>query len=369
MNYILIIGTFEAFFLILLLLSKRNKSLPDLFLGIMLSLLALSIFMTYLELHNAQNNYPFPQIINTNWMVMFLHGPALWFYIKSQSSPDFRFKPIYVLHFVPFLAFTTFHYFNYISLPALEKIQIAKDETFKEHFFYKITVLSIGLSTITYNIWALRLIHKRYRKLLLNFSKIEDIDLNWLRILTIASLFVFALNHVLFNLNLIFEYSSHKILSLVSYSFASVYVLFLGFFGLKQKNVFVTVPYVAELKKAEKQIPQKESAFIDDFLMFMKNNKPFLDPELNISKLSKLLSVKTEYLSEILNSHLQQTFFDFINKYRIEEFKKQYADEKNKNFSIIGIAFNCGFNSKASFYRAFKKFEKTTPSGYLRKVS
>jgi AraC-like DNA-binding protein len=254
-------------------------------------------------------------------------------------------------------------------LPAFEKIQIAKNESFKGQMFYKIVVLSIGLSTITYNLWALKLIRKRHRSLLLNFSKIEDIDLNWLRILTIASLSVFALNHVLFNLNLIFEYSSHKILSLVSYSFASVYVLFLGFFGLKQKNVFITVPYAAELKKAEKQIPKEESAFIENFLMFMKNERPFLDPELNISKLSKLLSVKTEYLSEILNTHLHQTFFDFINKYRIEEFKKQYSDEKNKNFSIVGIAYNCGFNSKASFYRAFKKFEKTTPSGYLRKVS
>ncbi len=367
MNYILIIGTFEALFLILLLLSKSNKSLPDLFLGIMLGLLAMSVFMTYIEIHNAQNNYPLPYLINTNWLIMFLHGPALWFYIKSLST--FRFRVIYLLHFVPFLVFFIIHYLQYISLPDAQKIYIAQTEVFKNQVFYKIVVLSIGLSTITYNVWALILIHKRRKDLFLNFSKIEDIDLSWLRVLTIASLVIFGLNHVLFNLNLIFNYSSHKILSMVSYSFASVYILFLGFYGIKQKNVFITVPNFHKPQNDKKSIKKNDKIFVEKLLQLMNTKKPFLDPELNILKLSKELNVNTEYLSEILNGYLNKTFFDFINKYRIEEFKKQCFKESNQNLSIVGIAYNCGFNSKASFYRAFKKFEKTTPSNYLKKVS
>ncbi|MBE9509420.1 MAG: helix-turn-helix domain-containing protein [Bacteroidetes bacterium] len=376
MNYILIIGTFEAIFLILLLLSKKNKTRSDLFLGIILSLYASSIFTTYIEIYNIQNNFPYPQIINLNWLIMFLHGPALWFYIKSLSSPVFRFKLTYLLHFIPFLAFLIAHYFNFINLPAVEKIHIAKSELFKDQAFYKISVLSIGISTISYNLWALKLIQKHRHNLLFNFSKIEDIDLNWLRILTIASLICFGVNHALFNLDLIFHYASHKILSLTVYSFASVYILVIGYFGLQQKKVFVnrdienqlTFDKSARIKRSGTS-RKEDNEFINILLSFMEQKQPFLDPEITISKLSELLKVKTEYLSEILNLHLNRTFFDFINKYRVEEFKVQCVSETNSHLSIMGIAYNCGFNSKASFYRAFNKFEGISPSAYIQNVS
>jgi len=376
MKHILIIGVFEAIFLILLLISKKNKTKSDLFLGIILSLYASSIFATYVEIYNIQNNFPYPQIINLNWLIMFLHGPALWFYIKSLSFPVFRFKLIYLLHFIPFLAFLIAHYFNFINLPVLDKIHIAKNELFKDLAFYKISVLSIGISTITYNLWALKLIQKHRHNLLLNFSKIENIDLHWLRILTIASLICFGVNHILFNLNLIFHYASHKILSLTAYSFVSIYLFVIGYFGLLQKNVFVNraienqLTYVKSGKMKKTGTPRKQdNEFINILLSFMEQKQPFLDPEISISKLSELLKVKTEYLSEILNSHLNQTFFDFINKYRIEEFKVQSVSETNSHLSIMGIAYNCGFNSKASFYRAFKKFEGMSPSTYIQSVS
>ncbi len=373
MNYILIIGTFEAIFLILLLLSKKSKTRSDLFLGVILSLYALSVFTTYVEIYNIQNDFPYPQIINLNWLIMFLHGPALWFYIKSLSLPGFRFKLVYLLHFIPFLTFFIVHYFTFIQLPFSEKIYIAENELFKDQIFYKISVLSIGISTITYNLWALKLIQKYRQNLLLNFSKIEDIDLHWLRILTIASLICFGVNHILFNLNLIFHYASHTILSLTAYSFVSIYIFVIGYFGLQQKNVFVNraiknqLTYVKSGKRKKPDTHRKQdNEFISILLSFMEQKQPWLDPEISISKLSELLKVKTEFLSETLNSYLNRTFFDFINKYRIEEFKVQSVSETNSHLSIMGIAYNCGFNSKASFYRAFKKFEGISPSTYIQ---
>jgi len=92
MNFILIIGTFEAIFLILLLLGKRNKTLPDLFLGIILFIYAISIGITYIEVYNIRNNFPYPGFINLSWMLLFLHGPALWFYIRSLYGRKFTLK-------------------------------------------------------------------------------------------------------------------------------------------------------------------------------------------------------------------------------------------------------------------------------------
>ena len=376
MSYLLIIGTFEAIFLILLLLSKRNKTQSDLFLGVIFCLYAVSIATAYIEIYNIQNNFPYPQIINLNWIILFLHGPALWFYIKSLSFPVFRFKLIYLLHLIPFLTFSIAFYFNFIHLPVSEKIHIAENELFKDQIFYKISVLSIGISTITYNLWALKLIQNHRRNLMQSFSKIEDIDLNWLRILTIASLICYGVNVALFNLDLIFHYATHQILMLTTYGFASVYILVIGYFGLQQRNVFVNranknqLTYVKSGKIKKLGTPRKEdNEFINILLSFMEQKQPCLDSEISISKLSELLKVKTEYLSEILNSHLNRTFFDFINKYRVEEFKVQSVSETNSHLSIMGIAYNCGFNSKASFYRAFKKFEGILPSAYIQSVS
>lgn len=370
MNYILIIGVFEALFLILLLLTKKEKERSDFFLGVIIGLYALSIFATYLELYNLQNDFPFPKIININWLFLFLHGPALWFYIKSLSTRNFRFRPVYLLHFVPFATFLIYHYINFISLPAGEKIMIAKNELFKDFVFYKITLISIGISTITYNVWALNLIRKYRQKLKQYFSATDNIDLNWLRILTIASLTVYVVNVAMYNLDQIFHFAPYKILMMAAYGFAVVYVLFIGFFGLKQTNVFLTVPdYDRTRPLTERNIARDESDFITRLREFMKTEKPYLDPELNISKLSEMLKVKPEYLSQVLNEQLGQNFFDFINKYRIEEFKEQCTSDKNKHLSIVGVAFDSGFNSKASFYRAFKKFEHKTPIAYIRSVS
>ena len=374
MEYILIIGTFESIFLLLLLLGKKNRSLPDYLLGVIFMLYAISIGSVYLELQNIKNNHAYSAITNISWLFLFLHGPALWFYIKSLSEPDFRFKPLYLLHFIPFIFFSVFQYFNFISLTVPEKILFLENDLFKEQISYKITVLAIGVSTISYNSWALSLIRRRRDRLMQQYSKIEDIDLGWLNALTIAALICYSVNVALFILDLIFHFATYKYLMFLTNSFATVYVLFLGYFGIRQGNIFinsVVVTRKSDGKPASNEIPSPaittDDAFIRTLIRNMEEKQPYLDPEITISRLSGLLDVKIEFLSEVLNTRLNQNFFDFINKYRIEEFKIQSILKANNHLSIMGIAYNCGFNSKASFYRAFKKFEGISPTDYIER--
>jgi AraC-like DNA-binding protein len=376
MEYILIIGTFESIFLLLLLLGKKNKSLPDYLLGVIFLLYAISIGSVYLELQNIKNNFSLSAITNISWIFLFLHGPALWFYIKSLSDPEFRFKPLYLLHFVPFIFFSVFQYFNFISLSVPEKITFLENDLFKEQVSYKITVLAIGVSTISYNIWALNLIRRRRDKLMQQYSKIEDIDLGWLRALTVAALISYSVNVALFNLDLIFHFATYKFLMFLTNSFATVYILFLGYFGIRQGNIFINSAERSRepggepaLNETSSPVKAKDEDFIKVLIRKMEEKQPYLDPDITISRLSELLNVKMEYLSEVLNSQLNQNFFDFINKYRVGEFKNQCISKVNSHLSIMGIAYNCGFNSKASFYRAFRKFEGISPSAYIEKVS
>jgi AraC-like DNA-binding protein len=98
----------------------------------------------------------------------------------------------------------------------------------------------------------------------------------------------------------------------------------------------------------------------------METMKPFLEPELTIYKLAEELKVPRHHLSQVINEKAQKSFFDFINSYRIEEVKKLLADPKMANRNILGIALDCGFNSKATFNAAFKKFTGMTPSAYQK---
>lgn len=376
MNPLLIIGTFEALFLILLLAGKKGKSLPDLFLGIIFFLFALSIGTTWLELYNIGHGFPCPFAMNISWLFLFLHGPALWLYIKSLSSDSFVFQPSFLLHFVPFVLLSVIQYYTFINLPVAEKIVLVQTELFKEQLFYKISVMGIGISTITYYIWALNLIKVHRASLLNSYSKIDDIDLNWLRLLIIASLVCYSVNVALFNLDLIFHFASYRFLMFITYSFGSVYILVLGYYGISQSNIFRQGGLEMSDKK-EKDNPrgpaiviyEVDSGFTQQLLTYMEQRKPWLDPDITISRLAGHLDVTAGYLSGIINSQLNQNFFDFVNRYRTNEFKQQAVDENNNHLSIMGIAYNCGFNSKASFYRAFKKFEGISPTVYIESVS
>jgi len=376
MEYILIIGTFEALFLLLLLLGKKNKSLPDYFLAAIFVLYAISIGGVYLELQNFSHNFTYSAIISTSWVFLFLHGPALWFYIRSLSDHEFRFKPLYLLHFVPFIFFSVFHYFNFINLTVPEKIRFLENDLFKESVSYKITVMLIGVSTISYNIWALNLIRRRRDRLMQHYSKIEDIDLGWLSALTIATLISYSVNVTLFNLDMIFHFATYNFLIILTNGFASVYILFLGYFGIRQGNIFINQSKEIQksgvksaLTEASSPVKNTDDAFIKTLTRDMEEKQPYLDPDITISRLSEMLNVKVEFLSEVLNARLNQNFFDFINRYRVGEFKEQCVLKANSHLSIMGIAYNCGFNSKASFYRAFRKFEGMSPREYIGKVS
>lgn len=308
---------------------------------------------------------------------MFLQGPALWLYIKSLSTPSFRFRAVYLLHFLPFLFFASYQYFSFYHLPVQEKIHIVSTNRFKDFIFYKISVIAIAISAIVYNLWALQLLKKHRNRLKQALSKIEDIDLNWLRTLIMASLVCYGVNVTLFNLDLIFHFGSYQILMLIAYSFAAVFVLLLGYFGLRQRNVFinysepkaVSQPTNPHSKSLPDKKPDSHKIFAERLLTYTKEQKPYLEPEITVSMLSKQLNVKPEFLSETLNNRLKQNFFDFINRYRIKEFKEKSIAKENSHLTIMGIAYDCGFNSKASFYRAFKKFEGISPTAYIRSVS
>jgi AraC-like DNA-binding protein len=99
----------------------------------------------------------------------------------------------------------------------------------------------------------------------------------------------------------------------------------------------------------------------------MEIDKPFLDYDFNLSQLSALSKFSSHEISETLNGLVGQGFNDYVNNYRVEEFKKMAQNEKYNNYTILALAYEAGFKSKATFNAAFKKFTGETPSQFLKK--
>lgn len=103
---------------------------------------------------------------------------------------------------------------------------------------------------------------------------------------------------------------------------------------------------------------------LDDVKAFMAKEKPYLDPELDLNGLATLLAMSPHHLSQVINDGAQCNFYEFVNMYRLEEAKALLADPANDHLTVLGLAFEAGFNSKATFNRFFKKATQQTPSQY-----
>jgi AraC-like DNA-binding protein len=163
--------------------------------------------------------------------------------------------------------------------------------------------------------------------------------------------------------NEFYHFTSFKNSEAIGYCLATFLILILGFYGIKQTQIFTSTNNpVGDLYLSE-EIPLEENS-ADNLIRIMEVKKPYLDPELNISRLSEVTGLTVIQLSSLLNNTLHTSFFDFINKYRVEEFKKQVHNPANKNLTLLGIGLNCGFNSKATFNRVFKNLMHITPKEY-----
>lgn len=97
----------------------------------------------------------------------------------------------------------------------------------------------------------------------------------------------------------------------------------------------------------------------------MEQDRLYLDPELNLSLLSKHTGLPQKTISLVLNQHLQKSFNEFVNGYRVEAFKQNILQLQQDNMTILAMAFDAGFNSQATFQRAFRSYTGMSPREYM----
>lgn len=111
----------------------------------------------------------------------------------------------------------------------------------------------------------------------------------------------------------------------------------------------------------------KECAQIAERLAaYMETSKPYINPDLKIADLAAAIGTSPSYLSYMFNQHLKQPYYDYINMYRVDEFKRMIAGKQYSHYTLSSMAELCGFSSRASFFRSFKKLTGITPSEYMK---
>lgn len=154
-----------------------------------------------------------------------------------------------------------------------------------------------------------------------------------------------------------------------------VIVFFIGmlsFFGFVQPEVFEgkslkeVIPFVKYRKTGLSQALSLEMK--GKLLDIMQREKPYLNHDLRLDDLSRLMNLSRNHTSQIVNEHFNLSFFDFVNRYRVKEAKNLLINHTMNDLTMTQIAYDVGFNNRASFYKAFKKFTDSTPSNYIKQM-
>jgi len=129
-----------------------------------------------------------------------------------------------------------------------------------------------------------------------------------------------------------------------------------------------SIQHPAEIQKTPLLDDQTAANFSSKLLSFLKIEEPYLNPTLSLRTLSDMIEIHPNKLSWLLNEKHGKKFNEFINSYRLAHFKELAKNPENSHISIIGLAYESGFNSKTVFNTFFKKAEGITPNDYLRKL-
>jgi AraC-like DNA-binding protein len=354
----LIVSVSICLFLAVVLLTNNTTSLPKIILGIWLLFSAYYNWSIFLGAEHLENQYP--SIIVSGFSLPLLFGPFLFWYVKFQTS-DTQFTKKELWHLAPYIIINL-TYISYFFKPFEDRVNslLVSNEGFLFRDLVRATYIYITVPL--YFGWCALKIFRFQRSLKNNFSNSDKIHFNWILFLMAGILIIWVVVIITKN-----EELSTKAIA--------VFLILLGYFGITQVEVFLKRTPQSALVEEPK--PKYVNSGLDDIelgrlhqllIRVLQSKKPYLNPELTLQGLASILNIPVHHLSQVINEKEQKNFYDLINKCRIEEFLREIKNGKNKNYTLIAIAYDCGFNSKASFNRNFKKYTGKTPTEYLNSV-
>jgi len=307
-----------------------------------------------------------------------LMAPLIYFYVKCALTSNFSFQKKHIKHFIPWVVF----FIIKLSILIYDSQQpgFADNQNgvlvinFQWPYLNPVATLFSSAQMLLYLAFSFQLFYDYKRDIQQFFSNTAKKELTWIRnfLFIYSFIFVYGIGQI-FIQEFIVEMSWIQRWWIQFLSATAVL-----YFGLK--GYFTDFDFLKDFKNPKSTnepklsvansagVLEKVEAGKQPINNLFQKEKIFLDPELNLTQLSEKLALSRGEVSEIINLGFNMNFNDFVNRFRIEEFKKRLKDGNHQQFSLVGLAFECGFNSKATFNRVFKREVKLTPTEYLQSL-
>ncbi len=370
-----LVGIFLAIFLGLLLLIKKKKSRADKILTIWIFFLIITQLLRYFTW--TRYFFKYPHWLGVELSLPILHAVLLYFYVREITGNPLKNLGSILVHFAT-TVLLFFLVIPFYRLSGEEKINVYQNHNTEFEWFETIALPVLVLSGIAYSVWSLILIKKHQHSIQNDFSNTDKKELQWLKYLVIGNATLYVLS--------IF-YDNHVIFAGIV-----ILVLFIGFFGINQLDIFhtslvnapenaISINTSTETKSISKksrtiskryaksglndnmasEIYSKLNAFMDDDAVY-KNES------ITLTELSSRLKVHPNHLSQVINEQEGKNFYNYINSLRIKEFIKLASRPENKKYTMISLAYDVGFSTKSTFNKHFKAYTGKTPTDFLGAV-
>lgn len=295
-------------------------------------------------------------LLEYNW----IYGTLIFFFVKSYVNPKFEFKRKDWIHFLP--VFIEFAWSFFIKAQNFYWDGTRESLTWLGYWGY---VVWMHYPTMFVISGALIIFYSsKAEKILSNMTSVEGYKiipgkLDWIK-RVILVMKIFSIIYVLGILIdfFFFNFASNFFYGHPVFIGMAIITYWLGLEGFSRRKESAFKPTTAVSYKEKEQLVTISNALKRK----MQEDQLFKDPELTLASLSKQLSVKPYLVTKCLNTIYEKKFNDYINELRIEEVKRLVNDSKNNNFTLLALAYEAGFNSKASFNRAVKKITGKPPS-------
>jgi AraC-like DNA-binding protein len=353
-----IISVFQALFLSLFLISnKKNRNFNNYLLASILFIFSILVITTFTNSIGVGENFiRYHKIIFILRQSALILGTLVYFYILSIFNQKDKFIIKDILHFIPFLVFVVFLIFYLIPV---QKFYIASSN---------LRYYSSG-AILAQNIFYLILPFLNFKSQKIKLRDLiftnGDASKFWLRVIIVGTVILWIVK-----LNIFILVDLKRSYNLCPYTTSFYFLTFffliniLFYISLQKPEIFKNI---VKYKNSQLSNDDKEK-YSKQLFAYINDYKPYLDPELTLAKLSKLLSIPSRHLSQIINEQTEKNFYDFINYYRIEESKILLKEKLRNEKYISEILFTVGFNSRSSFNTAFKKYTGYTPTDYREKL-
>ena len=319
---------------------------------------------------------------------LFLIGPVIYFYTQSLLRPSFRLSLQRWLHFLPAVLYILYSLIMFVAdCFLLSEYYFYADGRDRDlDYWYQVTGL---LSMLIYLSLSLRYYTRYKRRALDTVSFADAILFKWIQRFLIAFLGILILRILMFVFNPEWGAFGDKFWHYLSFSILFFYIAMSGYTHAVKSEMVSKVGYTGQqmmylpeevFSSIHDEVAQTNSE-IDNQLdeasleiwkekltALMREDKIYERPNLTLQDISKRLEEPPKMVSRIVNQGFEKNFNDFINLHRVEAVIENFKSGAHQKKTLLGIAYDCGFNSKATFNRAFKKHTSLTPRQYLAKM-